>query len=367
MILIDGLVAAVQQTFWVLYEGALFILIGFAIAGAVHVILNPDRIVRHLGDRSMKSAALAALLGAPIPLCSCGVLPTAMLLRRQGASREATLSFLVTTPETGVDSIAMTLAFFGPLFTIVRPLAGVADGLGAAFVSLRGRSRQEEPGEPPVEVPGPHRHAGNETAEVASAAASFLGRAEAAGRRAARFAFVELFDELGFWLALAVLLTGVLSALLPSDFFSRVVPSSFAAMLLMVVLGLPLYVCASASTPLAALFVTKGASAGAALVFLLVGPATNAAALAMVARLFGRSFVRAYLGSIIGVAVAAGLLVDLLLPGLGGSVRVGTPQGADYLGILKLIAAVVFAWLLFDSLRRTGLRAGITELVDNGG
>jgi len=160
VILVDLLVSAVQQTFWVLYEGALFILIGFAIAGAVHVILNPDRIVRYLGDRSLKSAALAALLGAPIPLCSCGVLPTAMLLRRKGASREATLSFLVTTPETGVDSIALTLAFFGPLFAIVRPLAAVATGLVAAFVSLRRRPREDEAGaepEPLPEVPGVHR------------------------------------------------------------------------------------------------------------------------------------------------------------------------------------------------------------------
>ena len=370
MVLIDLLVSAVQQTFWVLYEGALFILIGFAIAGAVHVVLNPDRIVRHLGERSLKSAALAALLGAPIPLCSCGVLPTAMLLRRKGASREATLSFLVTTPETGVDSIALTLAFFGPLFAIVRPLAAVATGLVAAFVSLRGRPQEDEAGaepEPVPEVQGVHRHAGDEADAPLPTNTLFLDRANAAGRRAVRYAFVELFDELGFWLTLAILLTGVLSALLPSDFFSRVVPSSFAAMLLMVVLGIPLYVCASASTPLAALFVTKGASAGAALVFLLVGPATNAASIAMVGRLFGRSFVRVYLGSIIGVAVAAGLLLDLLLPGLGGSVRVGTPQGPDYLGIPKLIAAVAFAWLLFDSLRRTGLRAGLTELVDNGG
>jgi len=160
VILVDLLVSAVQQTFWVLYEGALFILIGFAIAGAVHVILNPDRIVRYLGDRSLKSAALAALLGAPIPLCSCGVLPTAMLLRRKGASREATLSFLVTTPETGVDSIALTLAFFGPLFAIVRPLAAVATGLVAAFASLRRRPQEDEAGaepEPVPEVQGVHR------------------------------------------------------------------------------------------------------------------------------------------------------------------------------------------------------------------
>jgi uncharacterized protein len=354
VILVDLLGSAVQQTFWILYEGALFILIGFAVAGAVHVLLNPDRIVRHLGERSLKSAALAALLGAPIPLCSCGVLPTAMLLRRKGASREATLAFMVTTPETGVDSIALTLAFFGPLFAIVRPLAAVATGLVAALASLRGRPPEDEPATAPEPESPPEAHQHVDDAAAVPSDAPFLVRMQAAGRDAVRHAFVELFDELGFWLALAILLTGLLSALLPADFFSRVVPSSFAAMLLMVLLGIPLYVCASASTPLAALFVTKGASAGAALVFLLVGPATNAASIAMVARLFGRSFVRLYLSSIIGVAVVAGLLLDLVLPDLGNSVQVGVPQGPDYLGILKLVAAVLFAWLLFDSLRRTG-------------
>jgi HflK protein len=369
MFLINLLASAAQGTFWVLYEGALFILIGFAVAGVVHVLFDPDRIVRYLGDRSLRSAALAALLGAPIPLCSCGVLPMAMLLRRKGASREATLSFLVTTPETGVDSIALTLAFFGPIFAIGRLLAAVATGLVAAFASLHGHPPHDEPaGEhaTPSEVSESHRHAEDEVGAFPSPDASFVDRATAACRHVARYAFVESFDELGFWLMLAIVLTGVLSALLPSDFFARLAPTSLAAMLLMVVLGIPLYVCASASTPLAALFVTKGATAGAALVFLLVGPATNAASIAMVARLFGRSFVRVYLGSIIGVAIAAGLLLDLVLPGLGGSVRVGAPARYDYLGIVKLSAALVLAWLLLGSLRRTGLRAGFVELVDNG-
>ena len=368
MFLIDLLFSAVRQTFWVLYEGGFFILIGFAIAGAVHVLLDPDRIVRHLGERSLRSAAIAALLGAPIPLCSCGVLPTAMLLRRKGASREATLSFLVTTPETGIDSVAMTLAFFGPLFALVRPLAAIATGLVAGFVSLRSRaplSESEGRGEPPSPSPEPHHHGAGEGGDPPIGDTSPVARADVGARRAVRFAFVELFDELGFWLVLAIVLTGILSALLPQDFFARVVPTSFAAMLLMVVLGIPLYVCASASTPLAALFVAKGASAGAALVFLLVGPATNAATIATVARLFGRPFVRLYLGAVIGVAVGAGLLLDMILPDLGSSVRVGVPEGPGYLGIVKLIGAVLLAWLLFESLRRTGLRAGVTELVDN--
>ena len=367
MVLIDLLVAAVQQTFWVLYEGGLFILIGFVVAGAIHVVLDPDRIVRHLGERSLRSAAIAALLGAPIPLCSCGVLPTAMLLRRKGASREATLSFLVTTPETGVDSIAMTLAFFGPVFAIVRPLAAMATGLVAAFVSLRrdgADTRADTSADTPLAYVDPHGHAGSARTAL-PAGPGLLERGRAAARRALRYAFVELFDELGFWLALAIGLTGVLSALLPPDFFSRAVPSSFATMVVMVVLGIPLYVCASASTPLAALFVAKGASAGAALVFLLVGPATNAASIAAVARLFGRAFLPVYLGAIIGVAVVAGLLLDLVLPDLGRSVRIGALAGPEYLGLPRLIAALALAWLLLESLRRTGLRPGLTELRDN--
>jgi HflK protein len=362
--LIDLLLAAPLQTFWVLYDGALFILVGFAVAGLVHVFLDPTRIVRHLGERNLKSAALAAILGAPVPLCSCGVLPTAVMLRRKGASREATLSFLVTTPETGVDSLALTLAFFGPVFTIVRLLAAGATGLAAAFVSLRVDPQHEEVEAAP-EPPHAHGPQKLQPPEITAADAPLLQRVATVRGRAMHYAFRELFDELGFWLALAILLTGILSALLPADFFSRLVPSSFAAMLVMVVLGIPLYVCASASTPLAALFVTKGASAGAALVFLLVGPATNAASVATVARLFGRSFVRVYLGAIIGVAVAAGLLVDLLLPGLGSSVGVGAPPTSEYLAFPKLIAAMALAWLLFDSLRRTGLRPGLTELRSN--
>jgi len=368
VVLIDFVISAAQQSFWVLYEGALFILIGFAIAGAIHVFFEPESIVHYLGERSLRSAVIAALLGAPIPLCSCAVLPTAVLLRKKGASRESTLSFLVTTPETGVDSIAMTLAFFGPVLAVVRPLAAVVTGLVAAFVSLRRRVPEGETDPEPETCSAElssHQHAADETTEPPSADTLPLARARAAARRAARYAFVELFDELGFWLMLAVVLTGVFSALLPSDFFARVSPASFGAMLAMVILGIPLYVCASASTPLAALFVAKGASAGAALVFLLVGPATNAASIATVARLFGGPFVRVYLGSIIGVAIAAGLLLDLLLPDLRASVSIGPPAGLDPLGILRLAAAGALGFLLVESLLRTGLRPGLAQLADN--
>jgi len=230
----------------------------------------------------------------------------------------------------------------------------------------------------PLEAPAAHRHGKAEpvgTTDNAAAWHSYTGqpstalvaRAEALARRAARYAFIELFDELGFWLALAIVSTGALSAILPADFFARAFPSSFIAMVALAILGIPLYVCASASTPLAALFVSKGASAGAALVFLLVGPATNAATIATITRLFGRSVLRIYLGSIIGVAIVAGLLLDLVVPGLGNSVRIGQPVGPEMIGIAfaKLVGALALGGLLIASLRRSGLRPGVAELTAN--
>ena len=378
MLVIDLVAGILQQTFWVLYEGAAFILVGFAIAGAIHVLLDADRIVRYLGARTLGSAVVAAVLGAPIPLCSCGVLPTAISLRRKGASPEATLAFLITTPETGVDSVAMTFAFFGPLMTIVRPLAAIATGLVAASLSLRRwPPDRDAPSELPVPPDGVKEHRHGDEDATARAPGAHDGHAHTTAgvvptgplrtmaRQAVQYAFVDLFDELGFWLVMAIVSTGILSAILPADFFTRVFPSSFSAMVAMVILSMPLYVCASASTPLAALFVTKGASAGAALVFLLVGPATNVATLATVTRLFGRSFLRTYVGAIIGVAIAAGLLLDLVVPGLGERVRIGEPAASELFLMPKAIAALVLGWLLFESLRRTGVRVGLRELADN--
>ncbi len=377
--MLDFLIAAASQTLWVLYEAAPFILIGFVLAGALHVFVEPDRVARYLGKRSVGTAAVAAILGTPLPLCSCGVLPTAVSLRRKGASPEATVSFLVTTPETGIDSIAMTLAFFGPVFAVARVLAAVATGLVAAIASLRYWPEGQEPEpDPPGPAASHDPHASGHPARSDGRSEERLqdgrgdgllgapvARVEVVARRAAAYAFGELLDELAFWLVLAIVLTGVLSALLPADFFTRLCPSSFAAMVVMVILGIPLYVCASASTPLAALFVTKGASAGAALVFLLVGPATNAAAVVTVARLFGRGFLGVYLGAVVGVAIAAGLCVDLLAPGLAAGVRIGGSTAYDPLVLFKTASMFALGWLLVQSLRRTGIQPGLAELVDN--
>ncbi len=290
-----------------------------------------------------------------------------MALRKKGASREATLSFLITTPETGVDSIAVTYAFFGPVLAVVRPVVAVVTGLVAAAISLRspGTGQEPEPGPAAAACDDCGDDAPGEVASPAGGSGSVSPSPAARLRVAARYAFVDLFDDLGFWLAFAFLLAGVLSTLLPGDFFARLLPGTIVPMLAMVAVGVPLYVCASASTPLAALFVAKGASVGAALVFLLVGPATNAATIGAVSRVLGRPFLRIYLGTIIGVAIAAGLAVDLLLPDLAQQVRFGSGGDGAAFGLLKTAGALVLVALLAASLRRTGLRPGLGELRDN--
>lgn len=374
-----------------LYDGGAWILFGFLIAGMLHVLVDPARLARHLGERSVRSALKAALLGAPIPLCSCGVLPMAAELRRKGASKESTLSFLITTPEVGVDSVAITAAYFGPLMAVIRPVVAVVTGVVAGALSLR-LSRDEDddavahdrtPADDHAVVahahPCGHDHAA--AAETSSRAGSCahehvlhdaspadggrLRHAARALRGAARYAFVELFDDLGFWITFAIVISALLGVALPADFFDRVVPSSVAAMSLMLLIGAPMYVCASASTPLAAVFVAKGASVGAALVFLLVGPATNAATMATVRRTFGARDVQIYLASVVGVAMLAGLLVDLLLPELAADVAVADDGTGEPLSLLKTAGAVLFSGLLVWSLWRTGLRPGLREIAGN--
>ena len=356
----DFLTAVARETALTMYEGGLWILFGFAVAGALHVLIKPGRLAKYLGGRTLGACVRASVIGAPIPLCSCGVLPAAMELRRKGASREATLSFLITTPEVGVDSMAITAAYFGPVMAVIRPVVATITGVVAGVMSLR---LPEQPGEADVGPRHDHDHAHEHMLIDGDSPAVETVRQKIG--RAARYAFVELFDDVGFWLLLAVLLTGLLGAVLPADFFDRYFPSSIAAMALMVLIGAPMYVCASASTPLAALFVSKGASAGAALVFLLVGPATNGATMVALRRFLGPGLIQVYLGSIIGVAVAAGLLVDLLLPDLGESITLGDGAGPEMLAPFKIVGALVFAWLLLRSLRRTGIRGGVGEMAAN--
>ena len=281
------------------YEAGFYVIFGLLAAGLVHVLVSRAWMIRHLGGHGFGAVIKAALIGAPLPLCSCSVLPAVYALRSKGASRGATVSFLISTPETGIDSIAVTWALMGPLMAIVRPIAAVVTAMTAGLLETI-RERRE----PPPIVQGPACPICNsDTCEHVP----YVSR----WRRFWRFVVFEMGDDVGPTLTVGLLLAGIVTAVVPDDFFATYLGNPWASMLVMLAIGLPLYVCATASTPLAAALVLKGLNPGAALVFLLVGPATNLATILMVSRMLGKASAALYVATIAVMALVCGAVADL--------------------------------------------------------
>jgi HflK protein len=328
-----------RETWSIFKEASLFILFGFAVAGLLNAFLSPALVLRHLGGKGFRPILLAALFGIPLPLCSCSTLPTALALRRKGAGEGATLSFLISTPETSIDSIAITYGLMDLTMTIFRPLAAMVTALTAGVATERFAPAEEE-------------SKGTRAERITQAP-----EGELEGRRTMkdgfRYAFVNLFDEISYWLLLGLVVSGLLGALLPPDFVTRYLGGGLLPMLLMLVIGIPLYICATASTPIAAALILKGLSPGAALVFLLVGPATNIGSLGVLTKEFGKRAVAIYLGSIALVSLILGGFVNLIYA-LGGVNPVHTMGKASEVipEPIKLAALAGFLYLAYVSLRR---------------
>jgi len=278
-----------------------FLLLGFLIAGVLRVLLPEDWISRRLGGRGAGPVFKAALLGVPLPLCSCGVIPAALGLRKQGASRGATLSFLISTPETGVDSIAVTYAIMGPFLAILRPVAAFMNAITAGlFADTLGGKDDGPPAEP-------------DTCACCGGAGNDHSHSKAERIRGVfRFAFDDLLKDIAGWLLLGLLLAGVIGAFLSPEIVKTYIGTEWVELLLVLLVSIPLYICATASTPVAAALVLAGFSPGAALVLLLAGPATNIATLLMVGRFLGLRSAAIYLSSIILTSLLFGWLVNRL-------------------------------------------------------
>ena len=257
-------------------------------------------VARHLGGNSKLSVVKASLFGIPLPLCSCGVIPAAIGLRRQGAGRGASAAFLVSTPESGVDSIAITYALLDPVMTVLRPVA--------AFITatVTGLLINLLPDEPTVAL-----EAGADESPAEEIPVENQGLWQRIGDGLS-YAFGGLLKDIGGWLLVGVAIAGLIGFLVPDDLFVFLQGHNFLSMLAMLLIGIPIYICASASTPIAAALILKGISPGAALVFLLAGPATNAATLTLVGRFWGRAATTVYLFSIAVCSLALGGLTDLL-------------------------------------------------------
>jgi uncharacterized membrane protein YraQ (UPF0718 family) len=330
----------------ILLESSMFILFGFFIAGLLKAFIPNDFIQKHLGNGKMSSVLKSSLFGVPIPLCSCGVIPAAAGLREQGASKGATASFLISTPETGVDSIAVTYALLDPVMTVIRPVAAFFTALITGIgVNLLDKT-------PPT--PKPMAFAMAPTCKGKCACGTEEKEKKTIGmklKEGMRFAFGDLLEDIGPWLLLGISLAGVITVYISPRFIEAYLGDGLFAMLVMIALSTPLYVCATASTPIAAALALKGLSPGAALVFLLAGPATNMATITVVSKLLGKKTMVIYLSAIVICSLVMGLLVNEIYGFLGLDITAWVQsQTHEHHGPVAVLAAVGLLFLILEPL-----------------
>lgn len=350
----DTLIAIGREAWHILVDSSIYMIFGLLVGGLVKVFVRPGFVAQHLGRGRFLSVFKAALLGVPLPLCSCGVMPAAASLRRQGANRGAVTSFLISTPESGVDSIAITYALMDPLMTVARPLAAVSTAFAAGALENLSERETQAPIKPDLSCPVDGCCDGVNCPPEIHAAHHGFGQKVLAG---ARYAFGELWAELAGLFLLGVLLAGVITALLPAELLSGYLGGGLASMLIMLAVGVPLYICATASTPIAAALILKGVSPGAALVFLLAGPATNVASLTMMTGLLGKRATAIYLAAIAVMSVLLGLALDAVYVWLAinpqavmGQASEIMPQWLRLAGVAALLAlSVKPLWLSLRS------------------
>jgi uncharacterized protein len=337
---VTNIIDILRAVWGMIYEAGFYVIFGMVAAGLVHLFISRQWVVRHLGGRGFGSVIKAALLGAPLPLCSCSVLPAACALRSKGAGRGATVSFLISTPETGVDSIAITWALLGPVMALARPIAAVATAMAAGFIETV-RDRHE----PQPIIAGP-------ACTICNSDDCEHVHRPSRWSRFWSFMLYDMGDDLGPSLALGLVLGGIVWAVVPTDFFVNQIHSPWQQMLLMLAVGLPLYICATASTPLALALVAKGLSPGAALVLLLVGPATNITTMLVVGRMLGKLSAVLYVATIAVMSLVCGAVLDLVVSPLDIK-RLSRAAGEELLPPWLLWAgAVTLAAFLAMSLGR---------------
>lgn len=281
-----------------LNEMSPYILLGFLIAGVMHAFVPQQTFARHLSGTGFKAVVKSALIGIPLPLCSCGVLPTAIAMRRNGASRAASTAFLVATPQTGIDSIAATWSLLGPAFALIRPIAALVTAiLGGVAV---GKTEKEDA----AGVPAAEKEA--EAPDEKSWKEKCLD--------ALRYGYIDLVGSIGGWLVTGLIVAALITVYVPADFFSVLGSRPIFSMIAVLIIAVPMYVCATGSIPIAMSLMLKGLSPGTALVLLMAGPAANFASFTLISREMGRKSTILYLASIIIGAIAFGLAIDYLLP-----------------------------------------------------
>lgn len=328
----------IHSLLFMLNEMSPYILLGFLIAGIMHSFIPQTTFAHHLSGRGWKYVIKAALIGIPLPLCSCGVLPTAIAMRRNGASKAASTSFLIATPQTGVDSIAATWSLLGPAFAIIRPVAALFTALFGGWVIGKGESPND------IGVKDGSKNKELQKNTIVNKIISAL-----------RYGFIDLVGSIGGWLVMGLIVAALITVYVPSDFFAILGKTPILSMIAVLVIAVPMYVCATGSIPIAMSLVMKGLSPGTALVLLMAGPAANFASFTLISREMGRKSALIYLGAIIVGSMAFGLTIDYLLPSNWfeiQNIHAGCHSLAEFNLFSSICSAILVSLLIMSLIKR---------------
>lgn len=355
-----GFLRQIVVDFWaVLSEMSPYLLFGFLVAGLLSVWLSAVFVRRHLAGGGIWPVIKASGFGVPLPLCSCGVIPVSMSLRDRGAGKGAVISFLLSTPQTGVDSILVSYSLLGWVFAVYRPIVAFATGL-IGGIAVEGVKKTDIA--PPVN--SEQSTGGSETGEDKQGhgeGPEHSGSEKQSHKllRGLRYGFVNLPADIGKAMLVGLVIAAAISALVPEDFFAEKLGTGLPAMLVMMVLGIPVYVCSTASVPVAAALIAKGVTPGAALVFLMTGPATNAATIATIWKVLGARTAATYLLTVAGCALGGGLLLDFI--GRWFAISVVSRPGWMLPGWVGNVSAVVLLAVLGYAIIRGMQPAEVTS------
>ena len=332
----------------VVCEMSPYLLLGFLIAGVLHVFVPRTFYQRYLSRENRWAVFWAALLGVPLPLCSCGVIPTAIGLRNEKASKGAVASFLIATPQTGIDSILATYSLLGLGFAVIRPVAALVTGVCGGLLVSRLVPEGEETGGP----------------------ASEYCRVESGNRiwRVLKYAYFEMMQNIGGRLLIGLLVAALIQVAVPDEFFLHFGKQPLLQMLVILLIAVPMYICSTGSIPVAAALMMKGLSPGAALVMLMAGPAVNLASILVVRKSLGRRFTWIYLLTVVGFSILFGLLVNAIgisVPARAGGDACCAAETAPP-ATFKLICAIILTLLLLFALAMK-LSARFTRKVAEAG
>lgn len=322
----DLIFGIIKETWNLFLQMSFYLVLGFFVAGFIHIFLKPEIIFRHLGEKNVLSIVKAVLFGVPLPLCSCGVLPPAATLYKSGASKGSVIAFLSSTPVTGIDSIFATYGLLGGVFMFCRIIASILIGIVAGIL-VDIFSNEKRDIEKQVEQN-----------KIFCSTSTILG--------GIKYAFTELYGSIAKWIFWGVFIGGVISYLVPEQFFLAHLNNRYISYLLMFVAGIPLYVCATGSIPVVATLIAKGISPGAGLIFLITGPATNTVTMLFVAKTLGRKSFIIYVITIIIVSLSLAFAFDAVLADYGIRIAELQHRHTNFIFVSYLSALVLIGFAL---------------------